>query len=215
VTEEVIYVIGAEGVNTVKIGTTGHLSRRLRDIQRMSPLPLNALWTHPGGRDLEAHLHKHFKNRRRHGEWFEFDSNPVQLVQWAVQNEPWLRPKVTLKRAVRIPRATTAPVRTPSPRRDGKVCTPARPAPLYLKVAEHIREEIGSGVLAPDSKTAALHVYAAQFGVSQETVKRACRELETLGLLVHSSGGYYVASGDRPVVRPDLEAARARLEWAR
>jgi hypothetical protein len=104
--EGVVYVLGAPGSSTVKIGTTKHLSKRLGDIQRMSPVPLTVLWTHPGGHDLETNLHRHFKELRSHGEWFTFHSDPVRLVRWAVEDQPWLRPKVRLTKPKRRPRTT-------------------------------------------------------------------------------------------------------------
>lgn len=93
---EVVYVLGTPGSSIVKIGRTTNLSKRLADIQRMSPVPLEALWTHPGGHDLESNLHRHFKAMRSHGEWFTFRQDPVTLIRWAVADEPWLRPKVIL-----------------------------------------------------------------------------------------------------------------------
>lgn len=96
--EEVVYVLGAPGSNTVKIGRTTNLEKRVADIQRMSPVPLAALWTHPGGHELETRLHRHFASFRSHGEWFTFRGDAVQLIQWAVEDEPWNRPKVSLKK---------------------------------------------------------------------------------------------------------------------
>ena len=100
---EVVYVLGTPGSNVVKIGRTANLDRRLADIQRMSPVPLAALWTHPGGSGLEANLHRHFKALRSHGEWFTFGRDPVPLIQRAVQDQPWFQPKVSLARAPRGP----------------------------------------------------------------------------------------------------------------
>jgi hypothetical protein len=92
VSTELVYVLGTPGSNTVKIGTTANLRRRLADIQRMSPVPLEAFWTCPGGRDLETQLHRHFKGFRSHGEWFTFTSgDPVQLIQAAVETQPWVK----------------------------------------------------------------------------------------------------------------------------
>lgn len=102
---EVVYVLGTPGSNTVKIGRTTNLGQRLAAIQRMSPIPLSILWTHPGGASLEASLHRHFKPLRSHGEWFTFGRNPVPLIQWAVEDQPWLRPKVSLERKARPPLA--------------------------------------------------------------------------------------------------------------
>lgn len=110
--EEVVYVLGTPGSNTVKIGRTTNLAKRVADIQRMSPVPLSALWTHPGGHELETRLHRHFADFRSHGEWFSFRRNAVQLIQWAVEDEPWLRPKVKLKKVakkVRPPKPVPRP----------------------------------------------------------------------------------------------------------
>lgn len=98
---ECVYVIGTPGSNTVKIGRSTDLPKRIADIQRMSPVPLEVLWSHPGGSELETRLHRHFKERRSHGEWFTFDSDPLPLIGSAVEEQPWLRPKVNLKKAKR------------------------------------------------------------------------------------------------------------------
>lgn len=82
--EEVVYVLGTPSSNTVKIGRTTNLTRRVADIQRMSPVPLSVLWTHPGGSELEAWLHRHFAAQRAHGEWFTFDDDPLPDVKAAV-----------------------------------------------------------------------------------------------------------------------------------
>lgn len=118
--EEVVYVLGTPGSNTVKIGRTTNLAKRVADIQRMSPVPLAALWHCPGGHELETQLHRHFANLRSHGEWFTFRVNAVQLIQWAVEDEPWQRPKVKLKKvAKRVKRARPIPPpRTPLSERD-------------------------------------------------------------------------------------------------
>lgn len=92
-TGEVVYVLGTPGSNTVKIGRTTGLARRVADIQRMSPVPLVVLWTHLGGHELETWLHRHFASRRSHGEWFTFEGDPVPLIQEAVAEA--LRPKAT------------------------------------------------------------------------------------------------------------------------
>ncbi|MFJ9101336.1 GIY-YIG nuclease family protein [Streptomyces sp. NPDC102405] len=98
---EVVYVLGTPGSNVVKIGRTTNIDQRLAAIQRMSPVPLAILWTHPGGSTLEANLHRHFKALRSHGEWFTFGRDPVSIIQWAVDDRPWLRPKVALARPPR------------------------------------------------------------------------------------------------------------------
>lgn len=85
--EEVVYVLGTPGSNTVKIGRTTNLTERFGTIQRMSPVPLSILWQCPGGYELETHLHRHFASLRSHGEWFDFASlDPLPLIKAAAQS---------------------------------------------------------------------------------------------------------------------------------
>lgn len=84
--KNVVYVIGAATSSRVKIGTSTDIYRRLGEIQRMSPDPLEVLWQTLGDRQLESALHDEFANRRVHGEWFDFkDENAVILVERAVE----------------------------------------------------------------------------------------------------------------------------------
>ncbi|MFE4420398.1 GIY-YIG nuclease family protein [Streptomyces sp. NPDC056817] len=80
----IVYVIGEPDSNTVKIGVTVSFERRLAEIQRMSPVRLVERWSHPGGKELERHLHSHFRPLRSHGEWFTFPADPIPLIAKAV-----------------------------------------------------------------------------------------------------------------------------------
>lgn len=83
-TVEVVYAIGSPSSTLVKIGRTINIKVRLADIQRMSPVRLNVLWTTEGGSALETALHYRFKNRRSHGEWFNFaNDDAVELIAQA------------------------------------------------------------------------------------------------------------------------------------
>jgi hypothetical protein len=45
-------------------------------------MKLTVLWQTEGGAELETDLHRYFKARRSHGEWFDFaGDHPVELVQ--------------------------------------------------------------------------------------------------------------------------------------
>lgn len=82
-----VYLIGAEGTAAVKIGTANDVTRRLREIQYMSPVELTVLWTCPGDVTLEHSLHSYFATKRSHGEWFVFkDEDPVAVVRAAVES---------------------------------------------------------------------------------------------------------------------------------
>lgn len=86
---EQVYVIGTPGSDVVKIGRSVDVQRRLADLSRMSPVPLEVLWIFPGGARLESALHRLFAARRSHGEWFRFESSPVETIRDAVENGSW------------------------------------------------------------------------------------------------------------------------------
>lgn len=131
--EECVYVIGTPSSQTVKIGRTIQIKKRLADIQRMSPVPLEVLWTHPGGRELETNLHRRFASLRSHGEWFTFTEDPVTAVSQAVLEDVWpeppspkLQPVVKRRRGPRVPATLLRGQRfkrpLPTGFRDGLTC---------------------------------------------------------------------------------------------
>lgn len=66
-----IYFIGCEAANAVKIGrTSGRLFERLNQAQVTCPFPLLLLASHDGGAGEEAALHTQFDADRIRGEWF-------------------------------------------------------------------------------------------------------------------------------------------------
>lgn len=114
---EYVYVIGSSDSRLVKIGKSIDPESRLAEIQRMSPVKLNVLWTTEGGLELEGSLHRHFKHRRSHGEWFDFGTeDPVEIVRAAVEMGMW-RPSVTIsrpRRALEAPSRILLPVAAPT-----------------------------------------------------------------------------------------------------
>ncbi|CAK7279212.1 GIY-YIG nuclease family protein [Streptomyces misionensis] len=83
---QVVYVVGAEGLDAVKIGTTTDVGKRLSSLQTGLPLSLSVLWTCEGGRNLERALHEEFRAYRQRGEWFDLTrlGDPVSVVHEAV-----------------------------------------------------------------------------------------------------------------------------------
>jgi hypothetical protein len=81
----VTYVIEAVGEGLFKIGRTGGDPRaRLQQLRTMSPVPLELVLVldHIG---WEPVLHHHYRDRRRHGEWFALTINDLdELTGWAL-----------------------------------------------------------------------------------------------------------------------------------
>ncbi|MFJ9845826.1 GIY-YIG nuclease family protein [Kitasatospora sp. NPDC101155] len=76
--KRIVYAIGSSASSLVKIGITKNLPQRLLQIRTMSPLPLSVTWQHETeDLQLENKLHRHFADRRRHGEWFDFSGLAV------------------------------------------------------------------------------------------------------------------------------------------
>lgn len=101
-----LYVVGADGLPYVKIGTSVDPQKRLMILQTGSPFTLSVLWHCEGDFTLERHLHGVFGDHHIRGEWFDLTplGDPVPVVQAAV-------------RAARITfRLPSGPVWLPEPR---------------------------------------------------------------------------------------------------
>ncbi|WP_435059538.1 GIY-YIG nuclease family protein [Streptomyces sp. bgisy060] len=83
----VVYVVGGEGLASVKIGTSTRPEQRISQLQTGLPITLTILATFPGDARLERALHEHFAPYRTRGEWFDFTllGDPVQVVRDAVE----------------------------------------------------------------------------------------------------------------------------------
>jgi len=76
-----VYFIQSINGGLIKIGYSSHINRRLREIQRTSPVKLRVLATISGRADIETEIHHKFRDERKHGEWF----NPSQeLLQYII-----------------------------------------------------------------------------------------------------------------------------------
>lgn len=82
---------------------------------------------------------------------------------------------------------------------------------LHRKVAQHLRERIESGVIAPGSRMPSERVLAEQFDVSRVTVRQALKDLEVAGLVTVVAGARWVrGQAPAPVAlrpaEPDAES---------
>ena len=77
-----IYFVLAEDViggPRVKIGFSGDVNQRLKDMQIGSPVKLELILSFRAPSSVEAKLHKAFAKYHIHGEWFEL-SEPIVLM---------------------------------------------------------------------------------------------------------------------------------------
>jgi len=83
VTEGHLYLLHATGTDRYKIGITRQLTSRIRAIASQSPYPIQFVAHYPSG-DIwsdEQFWHKHFADRRVHGEWFELGEQDVEVFK--------------------------------------------------------------------------------------------------------------------------------------
>lgn len=82
-----IYVIGAPCVQAVKIGRAADVEARLSGLQTGSPVPLAVLWQRrvAGAKRVEDALHKHFRDKRVRGEWFDLGPDAPRIVREACE----------------------------------------------------------------------------------------------------------------------------------
>jgi hypothetical protein len=76
---EVVYFI--RGGDAVKIGRTVNVAARLRALATASAVPLELLADVPGGRELEAQLHRGWQHLHIRGEWFEADEELLRFIR--------------------------------------------------------------------------------------------------------------------------------------
>ncbi len=183
--DERVYVLGPPGGTLVKIGRTINLAKRVAEIQRMSPVPLEILWSHPGGHQLETNLHRHFAPLRSHGEWFAFEEDPVAQVRSAVELKPWLAPK---PRKPKAPPAPRKPKSTKESRRAAFALRATSP-PGAPKVSPAIAVQIDKVVAAVTSVEDPVEMYRAANRVearwrqfAKEEKARIARELHKRGM---------------------------------
>ena len=86
--------------------------------------------------------------------------------------------------------------------------------PPYEQVRQQIREQVARGGLAPGTKLPTVRALATELGLAPNTVARAYRELEALGVIETRGRAGSVVSGDA-VAQAAREAAHAFAERAR
>lgn len=76
-----VYFVGADGTGLIKIGSAFDVELRLEQLQTISPVRLRALfYVLHGGEAMERRLHRMFRTRRSHGEWFRADIDELRAT---------------------------------------------------------------------------------------------------------------------------------------
>jgi DNA-binding transcriptional regulator YhcF (GntR family) len=86
--------------------------------------------------------------------------------------------------------------------------------PPYEQVREQVRAQVASGELSAGTKLPTVRALAAEIGLAVNTVARAYRELEALGVIETRGRAGSVVSGD-DVGRAAREAAHTYAERVR
>lgn len=85
-----VYLIHAEGTSRYKIGRSVNPVARHQTLQNQSPYPLrivDSFWTLDAIAD-EVHFHELHREKRVHGEWFDF-IRPVKWLSSLADNPAW------------------------------------------------------------------------------------------------------------------------------
>jgi len=80
--------------------------------------------------------------------------------------------------------------------------------PLYLQVADQLRNKIENGELAPNTRLPASRVLAQELGVNRITIVNAYAELETEGWLASKIGSGTFVAGD-----PHLTTSKSEIDY--
>lgn len=176
-----VYVVGCEGIQSVKIGwTTGPIEKRLKQLMIGSPYPLRLLWqSNPEhNAEKEQALHELFHAYRTHGEWFNFgNADPVALISAAIDLPP--------SPAARPLFSTPKPPQRPELN---------RPRPTVHRITQRdlladLDEILGDDpVMAPELPPRLRSLAPEATDYSKLTGKALIAELAMLGVKVSSTG---------------------------
>lgn len=80
-----IYIIREEGKGRLKIGISNNPEKRLKTLQTGSAEDLTLLYTSlvcSNSLEIEANVHKHFKEYLVRGEWFSSELEPIEIIKY-------------------------------------------------------------------------------------------------------------------------------------
>ena len=84
--------------------------------------------------------------------------------------------------------------------------SPGDGRPIYKQIIDQVRYMVGAGRLQPGDEMPSVRVLAQQILVNPNTVARAYRELEAMGLLASRQGsGTVVTNGGSPLAKRERQ----------
>ncbi len=75
-----LYFMRAIGTDLIKIGCSREPEKRLKELVRVSPIPLDIVLMVPGGHAEEWLIHRTFKSCKSHSEWFHSTAQLEALI---------------------------------------------------------------------------------------------------------------------------------------
>jgi hypothetical protein len=77
----IYFVRASDGVGSIKIGTTIHLSQRIKQLEKECGQTLSVLGVLPGSYAEERALHEKFDHLRTDGEWFTWSPGLLEFIE--------------------------------------------------------------------------------------------------------------------------------------
>lgn len=84
--DQFVYMVCPLDVSRVKIGLAKNPKERLASLQTANAELLVCIACFPGGRELEANLHEHFKASHIRGEWFDYHPDMGRIIHRAFRS---------------------------------------------------------------------------------------------------------------------------------
>ena len=83
----IVYLVEAYGL--FKIGYTTNFKKRIQSLSTQMPCPLKVIFylTVNQAKKMESTLHLAFKDKRKHGEWFQLSPQEIRIIQSYISKE--------------------------------------------------------------------------------------------------------------------------------
>lgn len=82
-----LYLVKDNASERIKIGITTNHKERLRSLNTMVPYGITVIEIFPSNRyvELEKEVHERYKDKRKNGEWFEFNEDELEECMYYIK----------------------------------------------------------------------------------------------------------------------------------